>query len=294
MKVNIKYDSSSWVLGEYIRFKYESLNEQCVTDNVSNEKVRIKSSFKGELLDDYAMVPHYSVGTKTKISFILSGREVETTFLLENKKIPKYDVVVNRWGIVRKEYNTINLPKNTLPTQHNITIDIDVFNDLDTNKSPFVNGNVLYNALTNDVIYPKDHFQWDIYEKNGDEITYNSTYVYITHDELVELQKPTLEDGWEKYIWQKDFVSNRLGWNRLVIDGVLWDEQTDLPNLKLVSQKRLGNGGGRYRVDEFELYIKSGSDIDIISQGDYDDEQRYKTSQATFNPFSGLSGLLNL
>lgn len=120
-------------------------------------------------------------------------------------------------------------------------------------------------------------------------------YILISFEEAKELRTPKLQEGWEKYTFDKSFTTNRRGWLNLVVNDKVWDEKSDTEDIKLIDSGKVGNGGGRYAVTRFELYVRQDADIYTLDDEEVSEFTPSYTTETKEvdgdNPFASLKGL---
>lgn len=240
------------------------------------------------------------------ISFVGDKVTVLQAELLHYKGLPKplIKVTTEEKNISEVELKGKQvLPLQMLPSQESQTVEIDL-SKYETIESDYDSNYLLLKEGQEPirVNYNNNQLGLFIVDRSNETIHYNSDYTIITYSEWKkQVEKEAKKNrentlsssGFRPYTFIKDLVTNRRGWKVLVINGEIWNEEEN-DDVKIINSKRLGNGGGRYRTDEYTLMVRENLEVESIYEGDIEDTSSTPTqSSAKHNPFAGLSDMIN-
>jgi hypothetical protein len=287
-----------YILGDYTDVTIIASDQTFSSTSLKDKEVRVTNNSNLELLHKEELVPHICIGTLNYCNFTIKDKYFSLPFVIVNKYLPTYKVVVDAFGTTFRELieqeipSSIDVPYINNISYDEVTFEVSVFDECSTQEY-FTNKGVLVHNTTGEQIPISKAFEWNLYEITDETVMINSDYTLMSFEQVRELNTPKLQAGWEEYTFDKSHVTNHRGWLNLVVNGKVWDEESDTEDLKLIESGRLGSGGGRHAVTRFKLYVRQNADIEILDDKEVSNFTPSYTTETkeVDSPFASLKGL---
>lgn len=238
---------------------------------------RITVVEKTELLYDCLERPMYHYNTKEVFLSSLEGSDVEFLPKCEMPNVEKQTYTID----------VSNYQSKDIEDETHILIDGEGEFQVVDIKQPIIGEYVYYKGK----LFYNPKYTLRLYREYKAEL----------EAQQEQAKREGLQGKYKPYTFQTRKRTNRMGWRKLLINGEVWPENHETDEVKIITHKRIGNGGGRYRVEEWELMVDINADVEELYEGDIQErfnqqreeaERKKYQKSSGFNPFEGLSDLI--